>query len=195
MPRANGQRERVNRTLISLLTKLAAPKPEEWHKYLESAQKYLNATPSKNTNTTPFRLLFGTHIRMRGDPEVRKLIEDEWISMFQEQRDEMRVRAKGKIAEVQDQNRKSFDKNRKEATEYRQGQLIAIKRTQAGPGLKFHAKYFGPYCIRRVLRNNRYVVEKVGEHEGPRTTSTATDHMKPWVTDEEDDLSEDNETM
>lgn len=41
--RANGQVERINR-VISLLTKLAAPKPEEWYKYLNTAQQYLNTT-------------------------------------------------------------------------------------------------------------------------------------------------------
>lgn len=35
IPRANGQVERVNRTLIPLLTKLAAPKPEEWYRHLD----------------------------------------------------------------------------------------------------------------------------------------------------------------
>jgi len=32
VPRENGQVERVNRTLVSVLTKLAAPNPSEWHK-------------------------------------------------------------------------------------------------------------------------------------------------------------------
>lgn len=41
IPRANGQVERVNRTLISLLTKLAAPKPEEWYRYLSMRNNIL----------------------------------------------------------------------------------------------------------------------------------------------------------
>lgn len=45
MPRANGQVERVNRTLIPLLTKLATPRSEECHRYVHVAQKFLNATP------------------------------------------------------------------------------------------------------------------------------------------------------
>ena len=53
VPRGNGHVERVNRTLIPLLTKRAAPKPGEWFKYLDLAQKYLNATQSRSTGTTP----------------------------------------------------------------------------------------------------------------------------------------------
>ena len=54
IPRANGQVKRVNRILIPLLTKLSAPTPGEWFKYLEKTQKYLNATPSRSTSVTPF---------------------------------------------------------------------------------------------------------------------------------------------
>lgn len=32
----------------------------------------------------------------------------------------------------------------------------------------------------KVLRNDRYVVQREGEHEGPRTTTTAADRMKWW---------------
>jgi len=68
MPRANGQVERVNRTLIPLVTKLSAPRPEEWYKHLNIAQKYLNATQHRSIGTTPFRLLFGTDIKMTTSP-------------------------------------------------------------------------------------------------------------------------------
>ncbi|KAL0103493.1 hypothetical protein PUN28_017622 [Cardiocondyla obscurior] len=61
----------------------------------------------------------------------------------------------------------------------------AIKRTQTGSGLKCAAKFLGPYQIIKALRNERYIVRKVGEHEGPNETSTAVDHMKPWVEDDD----------
>lgn len=57
---------------------------------------------------------------------------------------------------------------------------MAIKRTQSGPGMKFSSKYLGPYTVVKVLRNDRYLVHKAGDHEGPRQTSTSVDHMKPW---------------
>jgi len=58
MPRANGQVERVNRTLILVLTKLSAPRPEEWHKHLNNVQKYLNATPHRSIGMTHGHLYF-----------------------------------------------------------------------------------------------------------------------------------------
>ena len=44
------------------------------------------------------------------------------------------------------------------------------------------------------MRNDRYMVEKVGEHERPAHTSTTADFMKPWVLNAEDDASDDSET-
>ena len=44
------------------------------------------------------------------------------------------------------------------------------------------------------MRNDRHMVEKLGEHEGPAHTSTTADFMKPWVLNAEDDASDDSET-
>lgn len=60
--------------------------------------------------------------------------------------------------------------------------------------MKFASKYLGPYIVTKVMRNNRYLVKRVGEHEGPQETSTAAEHMKPWIFEEGDTLTdEENE--
>ena len=61
---------------------------------------------SRSTNTLPFHLLFGIHIKVRENVEIRRLIEDEWITTFQEEREGIRTRAREKIDEIQAQNRK-----------------------------------------------------------------------------------------
>ena len=93
VPRANGQVERINRTLISLLTKLSAPKTDEWYKYLSHCQKCFNVTPSRSTKTTPFRLLFGVDARYKDDPPMIELLECEWKDLFQQSRNELRSAA------------------------------------------------------------------------------------------------------
>lgn len=192
IPRANGQVERMNHTLIPVLTKLADPKREEWHKYLEATQKCINTTASRSTGTTPFKLLFGVHARLRDDPEIKRFLEDEWVEAFQDNREELRQRAMENILKVQAENKRRFDKKRVSATKYRSGDLVAIKRTQQGPGLKLATKYLGPYQVVSVLRNDRYIVQREGNHEGPSRTSTAAHYMKPWIHDlsDEDDECE-----
>ena len=69
---------------------------------------------------------------------------------------------------------------------YKTGDLVAIERSQDGPGLKLYSKFLGPYRVVNVLRNNRYIVQREGEHEGSRITSTTADHMKWWNVDVSD---------
>lgn len=140
----------------------------------------------RSLGTSPFDILFGTHARLRDNYEIRELLEREWVSKFQEDRDEIREYAKENIAKIQRENKREYDKRRKKATIYGENDLVAIKRTQQGPGLKLANKYLGPYKIVKTLRNNRYVVRKVGDHEGPLETSTAADYMKPWENDAND---------
>jgi hypothetical protein len=82
-----------------------------------------------------------------------------------------------------EKNRCGYNKRRKKASIYREKDLVAIKRTQQRPGLKLANKYLGPYEIVKILRNNRYIVRKVGNHEGPWETSTAADYIKPWASE------------
>lgn len=105
--------------------------------------------------------------------------------MFEEERDDIRLNAKEKIAAIQQENVKNYNRKRKKAQKYREGDLVVIKRTQSGPGLKFSNKYLGPYRISRIMRHDRYMVAKVGNCEGPQETSTSADHMKLWLPDSE----------
>ena len=124
---------------------------------------------------------------------IKRLIDEEWGVNFEKQRRELREDAKRKIAATQEENRRNFNKRRKSAKQYLRGDLVAIKRTQFGPGLKFGGKFLGPYRVSRTMRNDRYMVEKVGEQEGPTHTSTTADFMKLWVLNAEDDASDDSE--
>lgn len=191
VPRSNGQVERINRILIPLLTKLSAPKSEEWYKHLDTAQRCLNSTYSRSIDTSPFKLLFGTDMRVNVCPDVLAMLDQDARAIFNEKRDELRRHAVGKIIKVQSENKRNFDKKRKLAKLYETGELVAIKRTQMKPGLKFSAKFLGPYRVVKVLRNDRYTVEKIGEHEGPRQTVTMAEFMKPWIGADDLSLSDD----
>lgn len=46
-------------------------------------QKYLNTTPNRNTDTTPFNFLFGTHMKMKDEPELMTMLDNEWAQAFQ----------------------------------------------------------------------------------------------------------------
>ncbi|GFS87263.1 uncharacterized protein TNCV_213771 [Trichonephila clavipes] len=75
-------------------------------------------------------------------------------------------------------NRKTYNRRRKKASLYKEGDLVAIQRTQFGAGLKLRPKFLGTYKVTKVNSKDRYEVQKVGQHEGPNSTTTSADLMK-----------------
>ncbi|GBN00585.1 Transposon Ty3-G Gag-Pol polyprotein, partial [Araneus ventricosus] len=180
LPRANGQVERLNSTVISVISKLSKDDPTKWFKFVPELQRILNSTYERSINLTPFELLVGVKMRDKTDLKLRELIEEEIRSNFQESRENLRKDAKQQILKVQESNRKTYNLRRKPPNKYKINDIVAIKRTQHGPGLKFKSKFLGPYKITKIKPNDTYDVKKIGFVEGPVHTSTCAEYLKPW---------------
>lgn len=187
MPRANGQVERINRCIIPVLTKAAIDEPNKWFKYVPYVQQALNSTFQRSIATTPFQLLIGIPMRRKEDVQMAELLEENFALQFVDERNKSRVAAKAQILKVQSENKRTFDKKRKTASEFKVGDLVAIKRTQFVNGNKLATKFLGPYRVVKVKANERYDVSKEGRHEGPNTTSTGAEYMKRWNSSEADE--------
>ena len=100
---------------------------------------------------TSFELFTGTKMKLKNDQKLRSILEEQFIEIFQQERLELRDEAVYNIMKIQQENKKAADRKRKVATSYKDGDLVAILRTQRGPGLKIHPEFFGPYKIISVL--------------------------------------------
>lgn len=187
MPRGNGQVERINRCVIPILTKLAIDDESKWYKFVPSVQQALNSTYQRSIATTPFQLFFGTSMRRKEETRIAELLEQNFVEQFVAKRNDERHAAKLQILRVQEENKRVFNGKRKVANKYAIGDLVAIKRTQFVSGNKLAGKFLGPYRVTRVKANERYDVEKVGHHEGPKGTSTGIEYMKTWTSSGADD--------
>lgn len=181
VPRGNGQVERIHSVIISALSKLSIEDPEKWYQHTEKVQQFLNKTHQRAIGTSPFELLCGVPMKTKEDIQLKEMIEQEMIESFVTEREELRNRAKQQIRKLRDENKRTFNAKRKQATQHDVGDLVAIKRTQFGTGLKLRGKYFGPYKVIKSKGNDRYEVEKVGIHEGPFCTTSSADFMKKWT--------------
>ncbi|GFU31762.1 hypothetical protein TNCV_1176311 [Trichonephila clavipes] len=179
-PRANGQVERINRTIIPVLSKMSEDDPTKWFKHVPSLQEVLNSTFQRSINTTPFELLFGTQINNKTDLRIQQLIDEQLQLEFNENRELLRKAAKTQILKVQNENKKSYNLRRKSPYLYSVKDLVAIKKTQQGPGQKLCNKFIGPYKMTQVKPNDTYNVEKCGNFDGPTKTSTCAEYLKPW---------------
>ncbi|GFV63422.1 hypothetical protein TNCV_43771, partial [Trichonephila clavipes] len=162
LPRANGQVERINRTIIPVLSKMSEDDPTKWFKHVPSLQEVLNSTFQRNINTTPFKLLFVTQINNKTDLRIQQLIDEQLQLEFNENRELLRKTAKTQIIKVQNENKKSYNLRRKSSYLYSVKDLVAIKKTQQGRGQKLCNKFIGPYKIKQVKPNDTYNVEKCG---------------------------------
>lgn len=181
VPRGNGQVERINRILVPILTKLCLENAGLWYRYVDKVQQIINNTPPRSTKISPFKILTGVDMRLREMPDIQEILNEEIIEEFDTERREIRNQAKSNIADLQKENYSYQLRKRKEAQVYKVNDLVAVRRTQFGTGLKLKPKFLGPYKVVRLCRHSRYEVEKVGDHAGPGRTTAAADGMKPWV--------------
>lgn len=180
MPRGNGQVERINRIILPLLTKLCHNNPANWYRHVERIQQLLNNTPPRSTKFTPFRILTGLDMRTSDSIDLRNMLEDSLLKELDGERESIRKKAAENISKIQEENRRTFNSKRKPEEEYNVNDLVAIKRTQYGSGLKLKAKFLGPYSVKERLPHGRYTVEKIGDVEGPGRTTTVAEYMKAW---------------
>ncbi|GFX36115.1 transposon Tf2-6 polyprotein [Trichonephila clavipes] len=160
VPRGNGQVERIQRTLIPVLTKLSLDDSTKWYKYVDRLQRILNSTISRSTKWTPFKLLVGIKMRNKEDILIKDLLLEEMAKELLEQREFLRNDAKKNIETLQSENRKTYNRRRKKVSLYKEGDIVAIQRTQFGAGLKLRPKFLGPYKVTKVNSKDRYEVEK-----------------------------------
>ncbi|GFU46887.1 transposon Ty3-I Gag-Pol polyprotein [Trichonephila clavipes] len=104
--------------------------------------------------------------------EIVQLFNDEITAQSQQQRDAFRQDAKKQMYKVQEENRRTYNLRRGRAHNYQFHDLVAIKRTLFGPGMKRKQKYFGPNKVTKVKHNDTYNIEKCDFVDGPSKMST-----------------------
>ena len=156
-PRANGQIERLHRTLTPMLAKVSVA-PNKWDECLAEVEFCFNNVVNCSTGNTPSKLLFGLaqkgHIEDSISDYVRDL-RDETNNI-----DKLRDSASDRIVRTQEQSKVIYDNKHKKPTDYEIGDLVMIINVDTTPGVnkKLIPKYRGPYQIKTKLGNDRYVV-------------------------------------
>lgn len=186
-PQANGQVERLNRTILPMIAKLADERSTHWSNVLKDVEFTCNNVMSKATNESPSMLLFG--VRQRGNitDELRDALEiNGRLNVPRRELPRLRGRADEQIQKTQRTNQRIYDRRHKAANKYQVGDKVMVKNFDSTPGVpqKLIPRFKGPYQIDRVLRNDRYVLKDV---EGFQLTQTPYQgtweaaNMRPWI--------------
>lgn len=181
IPRGNGQVEIINKIIISVLSKLSTENSEKWYTHVSDVQQFINCTFQRSIKTAPFELMIGVPMKLKSNINLCEILDDEMLKQFQEDRNKLREEARQQIEKVQAENKKTFNKHRKEAHQYKIGDIVAIKRTQFGTGMKLRPRFLGPYKVTSAIGQERFAVTKIEQQEGPKNTKTCSEYMKLWT--------------
>lgn len=181
-PRANGQCERVNRTVLNCLATTAGGESEKlWDTYVKQIQSILNCTKNKTTKVSPLEVLAGYKGRTIAESKILSDIKD---SLDRIDLRRLRSDISKRITDEQKAQKKRFDRTRAKARIYKEGEVVMVLRTDnpaTGKSRKLLPKFKGPFRIRRVLYNDRYEVEDLREGFRKYKTVVAVDKIKPFI--------------
>nr|KAH0807678.1 hypothetical protein GEV33_015113 [Tenebrio molitor] len=191
-PRANGQAERYNRTILSCLA-ASTDDERKWDETLRTIQWGLNTTVNKTTGKTPYELLLGYQPRQANDAflstEVCEVTRDDDLPAT-------RIKIGKRISAKQAQQKTHYDKKRRAAPTYTVGQHVLIRKvipTNDGKSKKLLQHYSGPYEITKVLDSDRFVVRDLsGSTRSQRRYEgvVSIDKMKPYDLNSETDTDD-----
>lgn len=196
-PRANGQVERYNRTILSTL---AASLSEEkrWDWDVPRVVWGLNNTVNKATGKCPSELLLGYRPRNAVESQILNSIGE---PRYDGDRDKTREAAGEVIRRNQSEQETRFNKRRAPPRKFSCGDIVVTRRitcSNDGASKKLLPKYAGPYQVTRVLDRDRYVIEDVKgaqRTQKPYCGVVPGEKLKPWntgISDTESDGSEDD---
>lgn len=181
-PKSNGQIERVNRDLTPMLAKLSEVK-NKWDKALSQVEYAMNNTYCRSIDSCPAKLLFGVEQRNLDD-DVRNVLLDQNEHDVDVEKE--RVKAEERNKQVQNYNKLYFDSKHKAPTKYDEGDFVMLKNFDVTPNVnnKLIPKYKGPYCVRKVLENDRYLITDIDGFQMsqiPFERVYSHDNMRLWL--------------
>ena len=157
-PRANGQCERYNRTVLnSIMTSI--DEEDKWDRCLSDVVWAINNTRSESTGKTAYQMMFGIIGRGTNDCTIKPQNSTRPVEDVQK----IRESALEKIKNGQETMKERFDKGRVKRR-FKIDDLVLVRRKRGsnqGMSRKLMPKYDGPYKIIEVLENDRYVVTDV----------------------------------
>ncbi|WP_253302469.1 reverse transcriptase domain-containing protein [Wolbachia endosymbiont of Psylliodes chrysocephala] len=199
-PRANGQAERYNRTILAAIT-ASTDDEEKWDQIVPKIRWGLNTTVNKATGYSAYKLLLGYEPRSTFDSFLSNEISPD-TTPCQSDIEKLRADASQHIIKEQISQKQRFDKTRIKVPDYKVGQLVLVRKeytSNYGKSKKLLPKYDGPYTITAVLDFDRFVIEDMkGSTRSQKRYKgvCAPDRMKPYIMraeyDDYEDVSQDS---
>ena len=168
-PQTDGQTERANRTLETMLRSLVSFDQTDWDEHLAVAELAINSAKQASTQQSPFLLTYGQEASMPIDQAIVPLrhpssssnpAADERIRQIKQQWEQ----AKKSIEQAQQRQAQYADQHRRSAS-FVVGDQVLVSTADLkliGSSVrtaKFASRFIGPFPIKRVVNDNAYELE------------------------------------
>ncbi|XP_037931244.1 uncharacterized protein LOC119666048 [Teleopsis dalmanni] len=194
---ANGQVERVNHVLKTMLSKMTDPiNHADWVRMLPKVEFAINNSTHSSSKQTPSQLLFDVDQKGEVIDYLTEYLSEKKQRAHVRDLEQMRQEAAGYIDSSQKKNFKYFTEKSKPPKKYFEGDFVVIRHidTTAGKNKKFSEKYRGPYVIHKVLPNDRYVLRDVDNcqiTQMPYDGVVEAARIREWITGPDQNLRPD----
>lgn len=186
-PRANGQIERYNRTILNSLAAMNHGRDEkDWDMNLGKLQWSLNNTVNKGTGKALAEIVFGQKTIGQSEGIIKGALGQP-EQMTTVEREELKRTVQENIDNNQAKMKNIFDKGRAPPKTFQEGDLVMIPITHdhnpdKGKSKKLAARFKGPFKVTGVLEKDRYEVSSIEGHSN-RTYKNIfpADHLKSWI--------------
>lgn len=181
-PQTNGQTERVNQTLATILRKTVTDSKRDWDVKLPAALWAYRTTYKVTTQATPFSLVYGVEAVLPIEFEIAslrvaletRLTKSESLKhrlLTLEAMSESRRHSAQHTEIIQRRRKELFDKKHKKRI-LLPGMLVLLQdaRKKDFPS-KFDAVWLGPYLVREVFQNNSVQLETLNGEVFPTRTA------------------------
>ena len=181
-PQTNGQTERVNGTLVSILRKTVIDSKRDWDVKLTSTLWAYQTTFTVTTHATPFSLVYEIEATILIEFEVESLRVAVGTRLTNSQSlrnrltdlkelDEQRRVVAQHIKAIQRRRKITFDKRHKKRTLHPCMMVIIYDARKLNFPGKFDAVWLGPYLVRDTFPNNSLQLETLNGESFPMRTS------------------------
>jgi transposase InsO family protein len=183
-PQSNGQTERMNRTLLGLLKKMARDDPLDWDNKLPFVMMAYRSTPHSTTDETPNKLMLGrevtTPLTLLAPPPPDAKRRKAWIESLHENFAESHALVRDHVNKAQRTQKRCHD-SRAKLYNFQEGDAVWLIARQSRKGVPYKidaCRWEGPYDIKEKKSDAVFVIVS---RQTKRSFVVSADKLKPCI--------------
>lgn len=160
-PQTNGLTERLNKTIIDMLSKYVSTDQSDWNLYLPHVTFAYNTSIQDSTKMSPFMLMYGREARLPTEAHLNSPVELNNIVELRDRTLAARHQAVLNIQAHQAKNKAYYDASHR-ILDFEDGQQVKVFTPvrKVGKSEKLLLKWHGPYIIKQKISEVDYLIKK-----------------------------------